>query len=72
MIGMSTIPLPTKAPYYLYKVNKWDNKRPILLIKNVSCSRNDLKKLISHMNSICEDEFLKKYGRIVEITKMPM
>jgi hypothetical protein len=35
-------------------------------------SGNDLKKLISHMKSINDDGFLKKYGRIVEITKVSM
>jgi hypothetical protein len=39
-------------------------------IRNVSCFGNDLKKLISYMKSICEDEFLKKYGRIMGITKV--
>jgi hypothetical protein len=33
-------------------------------IKNVSCSRNNLKKVISHLKSIREDGFLKKYGTI--------
>jgi hypothetical protein len=47
-----------------------DSKLPP--IKNMSGSRNDLKKLISHMKSINEDGFLKKYGRIAEITKVSM
>jgi hypothetical protein len=38
----------------------------------MSCSGNDLKKLISHMKSIREDGFLKKYERMVEITKVSM
>jgi hypothetical protein len=41
-------------------------------IRNVSCFGNDLKRLISHMKSIRKDDFLKKYGRIVEITKVSM
>jgi hypothetical protein len=45
-----------------------DSKLPS--IRNVSCSGNNLKKLISHMKNIHEDEFLKKYKRIVEITKV--
>jgi len=40
------------------------------LYKNVSCSRNDLKKLISYMKSIYEDWFFKIYERIVEIIKV--
>jgi hypothetical protein len=47
-----------------------DSKLPP--IKNVSCLENDLKKLISHMKSIRKDGFLKKYGKIVEITKVSM
>jgi hypothetical protein len=36
----------------------------------VSYSRNNLKKLLSHVKSISEDEFLKKYRRIVEIMRV--
>jgi len=45
-----------------------DSKLPP--IKIIGRSKNDLKKLISHMKSIHENEFLKKYERIVEITKV--
>ena len=48
------------------------NDSKSLSIRNVSCSGNDLKKLISHMKSIREDRFLKKYERMVEITKVSM
>ena len=47
-----------------------DSKLPP--IRNVSCFDNDLKKLISHVKSIREDEFLKKYGKIVEIIKVSL
>ena len=46
------------------------NDSILLPIKNVSCIENDLKKLISHMKSIREDKFLKKYEKLVEITKV--
>jgi hypothetical protein len=36
-----------------------DNK--LSLIRNESCFRNNLKKLISHMKSIYEDEILNKF-----------
>ena len=45
-----------------------DSKLPP--IKKLSYFENDLKKLISHMKSIRKDEFSKKYGKIVEITKV--
>lgn len=39
-------------------------------IKNISCSGNDLKKLLSRVKSIREDKFIKKYVRRVEITNV--
>jgi hypothetical protein len=38
----------------------------------MSCSENDLKKLISRMKNIHKYGFLKKYKRIMEITKVSM
>jgi hypothetical protein len=46
-----------------------DNKLPP--IKSISSSGNDLKKLLLHVRSICEDGFSKKYKRLLEITKVP-
>jgi hypothetical protein len=46
-----------------------DNKLPP--IKSISSSENDLKKLLLHVRSIHEDDFSKKYRRLVEITKVP-
>lgn len=40
------------------------------LYKNMSCSRNDLNKLILYMKSIYEDWFYQIYERIVEIIKV--
>jgi hypothetical protein len=39
-------------------------------IKNMSYSRNDLKKLLSHVKSISEHKFLRKYMMIVEVRRM--
>jgi hypothetical protein len=40
------------------------------LIRNVSCFGNDLKRLIPQIKNINEDEFLNKYRRVMEITKV--
>jgi len=40
------------------------------LIRNVSCFGNDLKRLFPQIKNINEDEFLNKYGRVMEITKV--
>jgi hypothetical protein len=45
-----------------------DSKLPP--IKNMRCFGNNLKKFISYIKGIHEYEFLKEYGRIVEITKV--
>jgi len=47
-----------------------DSKLPP--IKSISSSGNDLKKLLSHVRNIREDEFSKKFRRLVEITKVPI
>jgi hypothetical protein len=39
-------------------------------IKSTSSSENDLKKLLSYVRNICEDEFSKKFRRLVQITKV--
>ena len=41
-------------------------------IKSTSSSENDLKKLLSYVRNICEDEFSKKFRRLVQITKVPI
>jgi hypothetical protein len=41
-------------------------------IKSISSSGNDLKKLFSHVRKIRKDEFSKKFGRLVEIIKVPI
>ena len=62
--------------YESIQLLEWDCLRlddsKLSLIRNVSCSGNDMKKLISHMKSICEDKFLQKYNRIMENMKVSM
>jgi hypothetical protein len=38
----------------------------------MSCSENDLKKLISHRKNNHEDGFFKKYEKIVEIINVSL